>query len=132
MAKCKNHAKREWPTNRQCGELNGVQLLSFELLLRKVLFVLSVYSISYRNVQGEVESPGQSNVYSIKSFESNIEGSLSRKSKAPGVYSLTPGALKRRFHTKEKTSPRAVREAPETKQTKSWPVATGAGFKGLG
>ena len=131
MGKCKNHAKGEWPTNRQRGELNGVQLLSFGLVLRKVLFAQPVYSISYGNVQGEVETPGQSNVYSSKSFGSNIEA-LSRKSKAPGVYCLTPGALKRRFHTKEKTSPRAVREAPETKRTKSWPVATGAGFKGLG
>jgi hypothetical protein len=101
MAKCKNHAKREWPTNRQCGELNGVQLFSFELLLRKVLFVLSVYSISYRNVQGEVESPGQSNVYSIKSFESNIEGSLSRKSKAPGVFPNTRGLKKEVSHEGE-------------------------------
>jgi hypothetical protein len=75
MAKCKNHAKREWPTNRQCGELNGVQLFSFELLLRKVLFAQSVSSISYRNVQGEVETPGQFNVYSTKSFGSNIEPS---------------------------------------------------------
>jgi hypothetical protein len=131
MAKCKNHAKGKGPTNRQRGEPNDVQLLSFELLLKKVLFAQSVYSSSYRNVQGAVETPGRSNVYSIKRFGSHIEDPSPEKVR-PLVYSLTPGALKRRFHTKEKTSPRAVREAPETKQTKSWPVATGAGFKGLG
>jgi hypothetical protein len=55
----------------------------------------------------------------------------SRTKKAPGVFHNT-GALKRRFHTKEKTSLRALGEAPETKQTKSWSLATAAGFKALG
>jgi hypothetical protein len=61
---------------QDCAPLsNGVRLLSFELLLTKVLFAQSVYSISYRNVQGEVETPGQPNVYSTKGFGSNIEPS---------------------------------------------------------
>jgi hypothetical protein len=63
MAKCKNHAKREWPTNRQRGELNGVQLHSFELLLRKDLFAQSIYSMSYRNVQGGSGIPQVSLMY---------------------------------------------------------------------
>jgi hypothetical protein len=100
MGKCKNHAKGEWPTNRQRGELNGVQLLSFGLVLRKVLFAQPVYSISYGNVQGEVETPGQSNVYSSKSFGSNIEA-LSRKSKAPGVLPNTRGLKKEVSHEGE-------------------------------